>query len=340
MGGICFLKVRFQEQNTQCILTKMALKNYKEIAGLPSGSIISIEGEFTTSNTGTPSVEVHTAKVVSECRIKLPDKHKGITSHTEYANRALGLIANPDSFGLFRAIADMNHRVRLILQKNRYLEFSTGILQNSFDAGLANSFSTKCNANGREYHLSLTSEIKLKKLIAGGFERVYEITQSFRNEGINSTHYPEFGILEAYKAGDSLKDSFAIIEEILGELVQVSKFSTGVDTLNDSFLTAPRQITFAEALATSCNRDNCSLDDLSQIYPDLFSNNMPEFTRIYKALTRVVAPRFDNPTFIMEMPAGFNPFCKISDGRTIQSVLIAKGMHIATISVDENDMDT
>lgn len=339
MGGVCFLKVRFQERDIQCILTKKSLINYKEIVSLPLGSILSIDGEFTTSNTGTPSIAVYSAQTVSVCQTELPDKHKGVTGRTEYDNRAIGLIGNPDSFGLFKAIADMNRRVRLILQEYGYLEFNTGILQSSFDAGLAKSFSTKCNANGREYHLSLTSEVKLKKLIAGGFEKVYEITQSFRNEGINATHYPEFGILEAYRASDSLKDSFAVIEKILKELAQVSRLGTGVNALSDSFFTAPRQITFTEALAESCGQNNCLLDDLSQMHPELFPEDMPAFTRIYKALTRVVAPHFDNPTFIMDMPVEFNPFCRITDGRATQSALIANGMHIASISVDENKMD-
>lgn len=339
MGGICFLKVRFQENDTQCILTKKSLGNYKEIVGLPLGSIISIEGVHTTSGTGTPSIAVYSAKVVSICRVELPDKHNGVTSRTEYDNRVIGFIGNPDSFNLFRRIAGMNRRVRTVLQSNGYLEFDTGILQNRFDSGLAGSFSTRCNANGKEYHLAMTSEVKLKKLIAGGFERVYEITHSFRNEGVNATHYPEFGILEAYKVGDSLDDSLAIITEILCELVKANKTSGNVDIFGDGFSATPKKIAFDSALAASCNRDHCSINDLSRMFPDLFSENMPEFTYIYKALTKIIAPRFDEPTFITNMPTGFNPFCKIADGQTAQSVLVAKGMHIATISVDENDPD-
>lgn len=339
MGGICFLKVRFQENDTQCILTKKSLGNYKEIVGLPLGSIISIEGMHTTSGTGTPSIEVNSAKVVSICRIELPDKHNGVTSRTEYDNRVLGFIGNPDSFNLFRRIAGMNLRVRTVLQSNGYLEFDTGVLQNRFDSGLASSFSTRCNANGKEYHLAITSEVKLKKFIAGGFERVYEITHSFRNEGVNATHYPEFGILEAYRIGNSLDDSLAIIAEILHELAEVNMTNGNANIFGDGFSTTPKKIAFDNALAASCDRDRCSIDDLPRMFPDLFSENMPEFTRIYKALTKIIAPRFNKPTFIMNMPVGFNPFCKITDGQTAQSVLVAKGMHIATISVDENDPD-
>jgi len=182
--------------------------------------------------------------------------------------------------------------------------------------------------------------MKLKKLISGGFEKVYEITQSFRNEGVNLTHYPEFSILEAYRTGDTLKTSFIVIEEILSELAKISKTGTGIDVLGDSFFASPKEITFTEALIVSCNHGNCSLNDLSQIYPNLFSANMPEFTKIYKVLTKIIAPHFDDPTFITDIPAGFNPFCKITDGCAMQAVLVAKGMHIATISVDENNLDT
>ncbi|MFZ1654606.1 MAG: amino acid--tRNA ligase-related protein [Candidatus Moraniibacteriota bacterium] len=337
MGGICFLKVRFQEQDTQFILTKKIIGNYREIANLPAGSIISIEGTRTTSGTGTPSIAVYSAKIVSICRIELPDKYNGVNSRTEYDNRVIGLIGNQDSFGLFKVIADMNRRVRTVLQNNGYLEFDTGVLQDSFDAGLANSFSTKCNANGREYHLSMTSEIKLKKLIAGGFERVYEMTHSFRNEGINATHYPEFGILEAYRVSDSLDDSLDVITEILNELAAASRSSVGVEPLGDAFSASPKRTTFNEALASAFGRECCSIEELISLRPDLFSKDMPGFTSIYKALTKIIAPRFDNPTFIMDMPTGFNPFCRVMDDRANQAVLVAKGMHIATMSVDEND---
>jgi lysyl-tRNA synthetase class 2 len=339
MGGICFLKVRFQEHDTQCILTKKTLENYREISSLPTGSIISIEGTHTTSNTGTPSIAVHSAKIISVCSIELPDRFNGVGNRTEYSNRVMGLIANPGSFNLFNAIASLNRDVRTVLQENKYLEFDTGILQDNFDAGLANSFSTKCNANGREYHLSMTSEVKLKKLIAGGFERVYEMTHSFRNEGINTTHYPEFGILEAYKASDSIDDSLNIIAEILNKLARISAGSSDIEPLDEEFFVLPKRIAFDEALTTALGGRCCSVEELADFRPDLFSRDMPKFTRIYKALTKLVAPQFKGPTFIMDMPIGFNPFCKIIEGHASQAVLVAKGMHIATISVDENNKD-
>lgn len=339
MGGICFLKVRFQENDIQFILTKKKLKNYKEVASLPVGSILFIEGTPTTSDKGTPSIALCSAEVVSICRAKLPDKYNGVNSRTECDNRVIGLIGNSNSFGIFKVIADINRRIRMILQDNGYLEFDTGVLQDSFDAGLANSFLTRCNANGREYYLSMTSEIKLKKLIAGGFERVYEMTHSFRNEGINATHYPEFGILEAYRASDSLNDSLGVVAEIIKSLAEASRDGVGVASLGDEFSAPPQRTTFNEALASALGREHCLVEELADLYPNLFSREMPRFTSIYKALTKIVAPRFDNPTFIMDMPAGFNPFCRIINDHAIQAVLVAKGMHIATISVDENDKD-
>lgn len=340
MGGVCFLEIRFQEQDTQCILTKKSIGNYIDIVRLPSGSIIFIDGEFSKSETGTPSVIAHSVRVVSVCRNELPDKRKGVTPRTEYVNRPIGLIGNPDSFGLFKVIAEMNRCIRNILQKHKYLEFDTGVLQSSFEAGLANSFSTSCKANGRTYHLSLTSEIKLKKLIAGGFERVYEITHSFRNEGVNSTHYPEFGILEAYRVSDSIDDSLEVIAEILIELAQASRTGVGIDVLEDDFLAPPKQIDFGDAISLSCEERASSLEELVSMHHNLFTDDMPEFTRVYKALTKIIAPRFHSPTFIMNVPKGFNPFCKLIDKGTSQAVLIAKGMHIATISVDENNVHT
>lgn len=337
MGGVCFMKVRFHEADIQCVLHRNTVENYSEIVRLPTGSIIFITGEFGTSDSGTQSIIAATAITVSVCRDTLPDKHLGVTDYTGYRNRVKGLVANQNSFGLFKAIALTNHEVRSVLSDHGYLEFDTGILQSSFEAGLANSFSTICNADGKTYHLSLTSEMKLKRLIAGGFDRVYEITHSFRNEGVNTTHYPEFGILEAYQAGYSMVEAFEIISEILGKLATVSKNGKGTAILGDEFTTHPPLIEFNEALAQATNGHCSCSKDLVQAYPDTFSYDMPEFTLLYKAITRIVAPRFSSPVFLTNIPEGFNPFCQMESGATKQAVLVAKGMHIATISVDENN---
>lgn len=340
MGGICFIGARYQKQNIQLILNKKILENYNDIIGLTAGSIIYIDGFFTKSDTGTPSISTNIVEVVSPCQLPLPDKHKGLTSRSEYTNRSLGLISDINSFNLFTAIAEMNRRVRNIMEKDGYLEFNTGILQANFDSGLADSFTTKCNANGRIYHLSMTSEIKLKKLIAGGFDKVYEITQSFRNEGVNTTHYPEFGILEAYRTGDDLESCILTISMILKELALISRSITNVDALSDDFLMNPKKIPFVEALSTCGGHADCTLENLSEKFSDIFSNDMPLFTRIYKSLIKIIAPSLQAPTLIIDMPKGFNPFCRVINECSQQAVLIAKGMHIGTLSVDDNNIQT
>ena len=119
---------------------------------------------------------------------------------------------------------------------------------------------------------------------------------------------------------------------------QVSRRGIGTEVLGEEFSSPPKQISFPEALALACNRE-VSVSDLVWVRPDLFSKDMPEFTRIYKALTKIVAPQFDSPVFIVDMPDGLNPFCKITNDKALQAVLVAKGMHIGTISVDENNVE-
>jgi lysyl-tRNA synthetase class 2 len=268
----------------------------------------------------------------------MPDKSHGMTDMLRGKNRALDLISNDNSYQFFSLLSEAIRTIRNLLSQAGFNEFPTGLLQSNFGGGLASAFVTKCNANGRQYALSLTSELKLKKLIAGGFNRVYEITQSFRNEGIDGEHFPEFTALEAYLVGDSLDQLYQFLEEIFRKLLATDTSGT-LRNVVDSDNVQLNHLTFVEAMDIACSVRNPTLSSLVSSNSELFDEEMHGFTWVYKCITKIIAPHFIVPTLISEVPHEFNPFCKIVENSTQQSVLVAGGLHIATLSVDEHDLE-
>jgi len=139
-------------------------------------------------------------------------------------DRILDLITNKESFEFFRKASIFVSELRMNLLKRGFLEFETPILRRKFVAGAAKSFSTQHNAWGEQAYLRLTSEIELKQLLVSGYEKVFELGRSFRNEGSDRIHNPEFMLLEVYQAYTNYRDMMGrqkIWSEMLPQKVSV-----------------------------------------------------------------------------------------------------------------------
>lgn len=145
-------------------------------------------------------------------------------------------ILNPELIQFFGQSSRIIFAIRCKLFEKGYLEFDTGTLQSKFDAGFAKPFITHMNANNKEYFLRLTSEIRLKQLITAGYEKVFELGKSFRNEGINAINNPEFTLLELYVAFATCEDLALLIEDIFSRSIEEvfgkTDFSMGTNTID------------------------------------------------------------------------------------------------------------
>jgi lysyl-tRNA synthetase class 2 len=322
--------VRATEQNIQVAGTSET-RDFTGLKRLALGSIIRMWGTWGESKNKTPTLFLERFALELRPQAHLPDKYHGLTDTLRYRRRSLDLIVNEDAFNAARINADILHALRTVLNQAGYREFNTGILQEVFEGGLAKPFETVLDANKTPYYLSLTSELKLKRLVAAGFERVAEVTQSFRNEGLGRFHSPEFTLLEAYGVDQTLEDMLALSEECLRCAAEVA----GVNAAK------PARRTFAEVYATYVDASTpMSLKRLEELHPDKFHYGMPYFTWVMKVLEVLIGPNLLEPTFVIELPSALSPLAKKDRDNpevTARAFLFGKGLFIADLYADEND---
>ena len=170
-------------------------------ADVDLGDHVGVEGEVVTSRRGELSVLVDRWAITAKALRPLPDKHKGLTDpETRVRLRYVDLVVNADSRAMVHARATVLRSLRDTLDRQGYLEVETPLLQSLHGGAAARPFATHLNAFDMPLYLRIATELHLKRLVVGGIERVYEIGRVFRNEGVDSTHSPEFTELEAYQA--------------------------------------------------------------------------------------------------------------------------------------------
>ena len=217
-GKLSFATLSDTTGSIQLLLQASALSDGATavLDSLDLGDWIGAEGEVITSRRGELSVDATELWLLSKALRPLPDKWHGLTeTDTRYRQREVDLLANPDSrrvFAIrFAAIAAMRRH----MEAEHFVEVETPILQPQAGGALARPFMTHANALDIDLSLRIAPELYLKRLVVGGFERVYEIARNFRNEGISTRHSPEFTALEAYQAFGDLTDGMALTEALV-----------------------------------------------------------------------------------------------------------------------------
>ncbi len=180
------------------------------------GDWVGVTGEVITSRRGELSVDVSGLEILSKALRPLPDKWHGLSeAETRYRQREVDLLANPAS----RRVFDIRFRTLSILRNQLegegFLEVETPILQPQAGGALARPFFTHANALDAEFSLRIAPELYLKRLVVGGYERVFEVARNFRNEGIDTRHSPEFTSLEAYRAFGDFRDGMDLTEQLI-----------------------------------------------------------------------------------------------------------------------------
>lgn len=194
---------------------------YAVIKMMDIGDIIGVTGTVFTTHMGEVSLRVNKLEILSKSLRPLPEKWHGLKDiETRYRQRYVDLIANPDVRETFRRRSLIIQSVRHILDSQDFLEVETPILNTIAGGAAARPFITYHNALDAEMFLRIAPELYLKRLIVGGFERVYELGRVFRNEGIDIKHNPEFTSVEIYQAYADYKDLMKLTETIVAQTAQ------------------------------------------------------------------------------------------------------------------------
>jgi len=203
MGKASFARLEDMSGAIQLFFERDALPEglYTEFKGWDLGDLVGVEGTLFKTRTGELTVRVAKAHVLSKCLRPLPEKYHGLAdTETRYRQRYLDLIMNADSRDVFRLRSRMITFMRRYLDTRGFLEVETPMMQPIPGGANARPFVTHHNALGVDMYLRIAPELYLKRLVVGGFERVYEINRNFRNEGLSTRHNPEFTMLELYQA--------------------------------------------------------------------------------------------------------------------------------------------
>jgi len=229
MGKISFLDLRDSSGKIQLychrdILSEDDLKLFKDI---DIGDIIGVSGKPFRTKSGEPTIEVKSLILLAKSLQPLPEKWHGLSdTDTRYRQRYLDLIANTEAKKIFQTRSQVITAIRQFLNQRGFLEVETPVLQPSAGGALAQPFITHHHALDRDLYLRIALELHLKRLIVGGFDKVYELGRTFRNEGISTKHNPEFTMLESYEAYADYNDMMKMLEEMV---YQVSQEVLGTD---------------------------------------------------------------------------------------------------------------
>ena len=349
-GKASFAHVKDQDGLLQIYLREDALgpEAYAQALDYDLGDWIGVEGTVFTTKTGEITVKAAAVTLLAKSLRPLPEKWHGLTDvEIRYRQRYTDLIVNDEVRAVFLARARLVRAIREFLDARGYLEVETPALQPLYGGAAARPFTTHHNALDMPLYLRIADELYLKRLIVGGFERVYEIAKDFRNEGLDRSHNPEFTMLEFYQAYADYEVMMEVTQDLIVHAVRALHGDTVVPREGGPIDFAPpwRRLRYldaagealgvaalpedAAALRALAQRAGVSVDPASgwgQILDEVISEN--------------VQPGLERPTFLIDYPRDVSPLAKVrrGDPSVVERFeLIIAGMEVANAFSEQND---
>ncbi|MFA5743155.1 MAG: lysine--tRNA ligase [Candidatus Paceibacterota bacterium] len=350
-GGLAFVDIDDGTAKFQAIFikTKIGPKGFEFFAdNFDIGDFIEIRGILFTTKQGEKTIEAADFKMLAKSLRPLPEKWHGLTDVEErYRKRYLDLIFNADIKKKFELRFKIIREIRNFMDNEGFLEVETPILQTLYGGAKAKPFTTHINALDMDVYLRISPELYLKRLLIGGFEKIFEIGKCFRNEGIDKSHNPDFTMMEFYWAYADYRQVMKLAEKMIGSLVE--KFFNGEKIIYQGqeidFKGPWQRMEYTDLLSkyADINYDEISEKGLAEKARKLGvdipeGSNKPAIAdEIYKKLCR---PKLVNPTFLLHYPKGFQPLAKQMDDnpqRLANFQLVIAGVEVVNAFSELND---
>jgi lysyl-tRNA synthetase class 2 len=355
-GGSSFVKIQDQQGVIQLYFRKDVLgeERYQFFKkGLDLGDIIGVTGTLFLTKTGEITVRVDAFTLVSKALRPLPEKWNGLTDSEQiYRQRYLDLIVNTESRNRLMTRSKIVSHIRRFLEDRQFLEVETPVLQAIAGGAAARPFQTHHNTLGVDFVLRISLELYLKRMLVGGYDRVFEIGRNFRNEGVSRRHNPEFTMLEVYQAYSDYRGMMTLVQDLLRSICQnilgVSEIKHAASGEVINFGGEWREVRYKDLIiektgdagwfSRSKEEKIAGVQKLG-LYAD---PKWEEFELTNEIFGKLIEPKLIQPTFVTHLPKELCPLAKITpdDPGTIDVFeLIIGGMEIAPAYSEQNDPD-
>ena len=347
-GNMSFMDIQDESGQIQIVNRKNVIgEEFKQVKKYDIGDIVGIDGKVFKTNQGEISIETEKPVLMTKSLQILPEKWHGLKDpDLRYRQRYLDLIVNPEVKDVFVQRSQIISEIRRFLDGRGFLEVETPILNTIAGGATARPFTTHHNSLNIGMYLRIASELYLKRLIVGGFDKVYEIGRMFRNEGMDATHNPEFTTMELYQAYGDFEDMMEITETMVETVAQKVKGTTVVEfDGNEIELKAPwKRMTMIGAVNEYSGVDFNEISDYDEAVTKAKENNV----EVKGTIGEIIAEFFDEfvedkliqPTFITDYPVEISPLAKRKnddENLTYRFEAFVNGAEIANAFSELND---
>ena len=352
MGKSSFLDLRDGSGKIQLLFQDIDRLDEDQIQlfnNLDIGDIIGVEGNLIRTKSGEPTLKVLSITLLAKSLKPLPEKWHGLQDvDARHRQRYLDLISNPEVRQTFKVRSQVISAIREFLNQQGFLEVETPMFQPSAGGALARPFITHHHTLDQDFYLRIALELHLKRLIIGGFDKVYELGRVFRNEGISTKHNPEFTMLESYQAYADYNDVMNVLEEMVSVIVrQISgdyRVKFGDNTID--FKSPWPRLELRQVVAERSGIDFAQFPDTNLLRAKMIELGLevdPQKERgrlIDELISTFVEPNLIQPTFLLNYPVEMSPLAKKKPGDNLlveRFEAFAGGMEIANAFTELND---
>lgn len=313
------------------------------------GDIVGIDGDMFLTRMNELTVRVKKFSLLSKSLRPLPEKYHGLTNvEQRYRQRYLDLITNPESREMFKKRFAIIRGIRKFMESKGFMEVETPMLQPLAGGANANPFKTFYEAINSPMYMRIAPELYLKRLLVGGFEKVFELNRNFRNEGVSRRHNPEFTMMEVYQAYGDCRTMMDLIEELVTTLAESVIGTLQIKHPNGNVINLERpwrRVTYHELVEERAGKDYFELDFKGKVAraKELgcdVNDSMPEFEVTNEIYEKLIETTLIQPTFVMRMPAELVPLAKAcGDDKSVVDVfeLEINGQEVAPGYSELND---
>ena len=355
MGKSQFVKILDQQGQIQLYVKKDVVGDdaYAAFKKLDLGDIIGAKGTLFKTKTGEITVRVDSYTLVAKALRPLPEKWHGLSDPEQvYRQRYLDLIVNEESRKRLLLRSRIVSHIRRFLEARNFIEAETPILESTAGGAAARPFVTHHNALNADFFLRIATELRLKRLLVGGYDRVFEIGRIFRNEGVSRKHNPEFTMLEVYQAYSDYRGMMTLIKDLLttlcADVLGTTEIKHAASGQMINFTGDWREVKYKDLIRTETGDpgwfERSKADKIAGAEKLGLAVNpaWQEFEITNEIFSKKIEPNLIQPTFVTHLPKELCPLAKITpDDPTTLDVfeLCIGGMEVAPAYSEQNDPD-